>query len=70
MPKSTDSDITDGKEVECPFCGGTVVFGKMTHPQTGQLQAAVVHTIPMCPKFESNTADDFTELFVQHKDKN
>lgn len=48
-------DLKDSIQVKCPFCRGTAMFGFIDSDDFG----ALLHSLPMCKKFEELPPDQF-----------
>ena len=53
--------IKDGETIEfaCPFCSAKTVAGSLPDPEFGGFCLGVMHTLPLCARFEALEPDDF-----------
>lgn len=57
LPKNASDRLIESVRIKCPFCNGTAHVGHMQSDGEG----AVLHTLPMCEKFEQLPPDEYLQ---------
>jgi hypothetical protein len=66
MKEGQESTFRPEVTVACPFCGGTVFYGRSQDEGAIQADPCLVHTMPYCEKFDELSIADFMTAVRKH----